>query len=83
MNTNEEWMHSMPEFITLQEIKHMYLFEVMKRNRWNRTHTCIEAGISRHTLRDAIKIMRKLGKSIPSSYYEKSPMFTKRIAHSK
>jgi len=70
MNTNEEWMHSMPEFITLQEIKHMYLFEVMKRNRWNRTHTCIEANISRHTLRDAIKMMRKLGKSIPSSYYE-------------
>lgn len=70
MNTNGTWMNSMPEFITLEEMKDMYLFEVMRRNRWNRTHTCLEANISRHTLRDAITRMRKVGFNIPTSYYE-------------
>lgn len=67
MNTHDEWMNSMPEFITLSEIKDMYLFEVMRRNNWNRTHSRLEANISRHTLRDAITRMRKKGIDIPQS----------------
>ena len=60
-------LEPMPSGVTQDELALAWMLEVLRRNRWNRTHAAIQLGISRRSIRERIVRAMDLGIEIGKS----------------
>ena len=60
-------LEPMPSGVTQDELCLAWMLEVLKRNKWNRTHAAIQLGISRRSIREKIVQAMAMGIEIGKS----------------
>ena len=60
-------LEPMPSSVTQDELCLAWMLEVLERNKWNRTHSAIQLGISRRSIRERIVRAMAMGIEIGKS----------------